>query len=291
MAQSDEAGLATCPRLDVDVDVDESSGHRATTMQKKATLREEWSSIRRQENDDYIRLYQKYHHPEGPYQQLQRRGEALDEEIRAAFPELLAEIQAQEERFDVSEPTDALLDLGEGIHCCYKPTNKLFPASWINPGSEIPDFDARDIPTPGSTEWRHILSRSHAIQKEYQNRLQTVTDVYDWLCAHEAAWPFLKPVDSTSLPGYYDVVKCPMDITTLGDGLYSSHVEFLRQARLIFDNCRLYQSPNSILVRLANQLERDLLRELEKSPEFNDALVRGTGLCNEVPINCNRLTC
>lgn len=254
--------------------VDTSSRLKWKFSRRKMILREEWSSIRRQENDDYIRLYQKYHYPDGPYRQIERHSKALDEDIRSAGPKLLAKITAQQERFDVSEPTYALLDLGEGMHCCYKPTKKLFPASWVNPGSEIPNYDTRDIPIPGSIEWKHLLARSHAIQKEYQDRLKTVTDVYEWLSAHKSAWPFLKPADSVAAPGYYDIIKSPMDITTLGDGEYDNHTEFLKQAKLIFDNCRLYNNP--VHVNLANQLEKELLEKLELSPEFNEALVRGT---------------
>lgn len=36
---------------------------------------------------------------------------------------------------------------------------------------------------------------------------------------HSAAWPFLKPVNPTEVPDYYDHIKYPMDLKTMGDRL------------------------------------------------------------------------
>lgn len=36
---------------------------------------------------------------------------------------------------------------------------------------------------------------------------------------HTAAWPFLKPVNPLDVPDYYDHIKYPMDLKTMGDRL------------------------------------------------------------------------
>lgn len=36
---------------------------------------------------------------------------------------------------------------------------------------------------------------------------------------HSAAWPFLKPVNPTEVPDYYDHIKFPMDLKTMGERL------------------------------------------------------------------------
>lgn len=249
--------------------------YRAAALRKVEGVRQEWSSLNRQEQDDFVWVFQKYHHPGGPYEELANRRKALDDEIRATCPELLVEIEADRERLDVSKPTQSLVYLGGDMHCVYKSTKDLLPACWINPGSEIPNFDKRDIPEPGSPDWLHILARSHAIIKEFENRLKDVTGVYEWLMAHEAAWPFIDAVDPASAVGYHDIVKSPMTISRLGDESYENHTDFLRVTKRIFDNCRLFYPADSVHVALANKLESDLLHELAKSPEFNDAVVSG----------------
>jgi hypothetical protein len=42
----------------------------------------------------------------------------------------------------------------------------------------------------------------------------------DALLKHECAWPFINPVDLKEAPDYYEVVKTPMDLTTLKVRLY-----------------------------------------------------------------------
>lgn len=36
---------------------------------------------------------------------------------------------------------------------------------------------------------------------------------------HSAAWPFLKPVNPIQVPDYYDTIKYPMDLKTMGERL------------------------------------------------------------------------
>ncbi len=36
---------------------------------------------------------------------------------------------------------------------------------------------------------------------------------------HTNAWPFLKPVNGVTVPDYYDLIKYPMDLKTMGDRL------------------------------------------------------------------------
>ncbi|GBP43053.1 hypothetical protein EVAR_96313_1 [Eumeta japonica] len=77
----------------------------------------------------------------------------------------------------------------------------------------------------------------------------------DWgvLCCyvknHATAWPFLKPVDKTEVPDYYDHIKYPMDLRTMGERLkaryYSARRLFVADMTRIFTNCRVYNSPDT----------------------------------------------
>ncbi|KAG7304888.1 hypothetical protein JYU34_010283 [Plutella xylostella] len=77
---------------------------------------------------------------------------------------------------------------------------------------------------------------------------------------HAAAWPFLKPVDKAEVPDYYDHIKYPMDLRTMGERLkaryYVSRRLFIADMTRIFTNCRLYNSPETEYYRCANNLEK-----------------------------------
>jgi histone acetyltransferase len=61
---------------------------------------------------------------------------------------------------------------------------------------------------------------------------------------HAAAWPFVQPVNKEEVPDYYTVVQEPMDLSTMEKKLdsdqYTTPDEFVRDAKLIFQNCRAY---------------------------------------------------
>jgi Bromodomain len=80
--------------------------------------------------------------------------------------------------------------------------------------------------------------------------------------AHNAiAWPFLLPVDPVAwnIIGYYDVVKHPMDISTvekrLNAGEYKSTAEFEADVRLIFHNCYIFNTPDNEVYQMGQALE------------------------------------
>lgn len=80
---------------------------------------------------------------------------------------------------------------------------------------------------------------------------------------HESiAWPFYNPVDTVqlSLNDYKDIVKRPMDLSTvqlnMQNGVYNSPHEFVTDVRLIFTNCYRYNSCESDVVKLAQELQQ-----------------------------------
>jgi bromodomain-containing factor 1 len=80
--------------------------------------------------------------------------------------------------------------------------------------------------------------------------------------AHNAiAWPFLLPVDPVAwnIIGYFDVVKHPMDISTvekkLNNGEYKDTAEFEADVRLIFHNCYIFNTPDNEVYQMGQALE------------------------------------
>lgn len=47
----------------------------------------------------------------------------------------------------------------------------------------------------------------------------TLGTVLQTVKVHSASWPFLKPVDKTEVPDYYDHIKYPMDLKTMQERL------------------------------------------------------------------------
>ncbi|OAD65433.1 hypothetical protein PHYBLDRAFT_58032 [Phycomyces blakesleeanus NRRL 1555(-)] len=75
-----------------------------------------------------------------------------------------------------------------------------------------------------------------------------------------SSWPFSDPVNADEVTDYYDVIKEPMDLTTLHNnveaGVYMTLEDFTKDVQKIFDNCRLYNAESTNYTRLANKLEK-----------------------------------
>jgi len=74
-------------------------------------------------------------------------------------------------------------------------------------------------------------------------------------------WPFIEPVDPVkfAIPDYFDIIKTPMDLSTvkrkLYSGLYTIDEQFEADVRLIISNCYTYNLPNSAIVSLCQDFE------------------------------------
>jgi bromodomain-containing factor 1 len=69
---------------------------------------------------------------------------------------------------------------------------------------------------------------------------------------HSDSYDFRHPVDyiSLGLPDYPDIIKYPMDLSTvkknLKAGEYETLQDFIMDVQLIWDNCRLYNPIESV---------------------------------------------
>ncbi|KOB78387.1 Transcription initiation factor TFIID subunit, partial [Operophtera brumata] len=86
--------------------------------------------------------------------------------------------------------------------------------------------------------------REHLRQKHYQSREDFLADVNQIVenSTLYNAWPFLKPVNKKQVKDYYNVIKRPIDMETMGKKIqahkYHSREEFLRDIQLLVDNCK-----------------------------------------------------
>lgn len=86
------------------------------------------------------------------------------------------------------------------------------------------------------------------------------------LNGHGSAWPFVNPVNGDEVTDYYDVIKNPMDLSTmeakLENNQYANVDELVADAQLIFDNCRSYNPASSPYAKSATKLEKFLKETL-----------------------------
>jgi GNAT superfamily N-acetyltransferase len=72
------------------------------------------------------------------------------------------------------------------------------------------------------------------------------------------AWPFLKAVDQKQHPTYYQVIKKPMDLSTMNRrverSMYKSFQQFNRDFMLIITNCKAFNLPGSVYAKCAESL-------------------------------------
>lgn len=93
------------------------------------------------------------------------------------------------------------------------------------------------------------------------------------LWRHRDAWPFHNPVDTIALdiPDYHEIVKYPMDLSTIKKRLQNQYYwkaeECIRDFDRIFKNCYLYNKPELQVVMMARNLENVYRAQLAKMPD------------------------
>ncbi|XP_007229120.3 bromodomain-containing protein 4 isoform X1 [Astyanax mexicanus] len=87
------------------------------------------------------------------------------------------------------------------------------------------------------------------------------------------AWPFYKPVDvdALGLHDYHDIIKHPMDLTSIKEKLenrqYRDAQEFAADVRLMFSNCYKYNPPDHEVVAMARKLQDVFEMRFAKMPD------------------------
>ncbi|KAK4328159.1 hypothetical protein Pmani_001432 [Petrolisthes manimaculis] len=128
--------------------------------------------------------------------------------------------------------------------------------------TEADDIDDYICPKCDSTNVWNYPCQKKLSPKDY-SELKKVTKS---LIQHKNAWPFLEPVDPSEVPDYYKVVKEPMDLKTVESRVeeksYERLAQFIGDVMLVFDNCRLYNPPNSSFCSCAATLESFFCQKL-----------------------------
>jgi transcription initiation factor TFIID subunit 2 len=86
-----------------------------------------------------------------------------------------------------------------------------------------------------------------------------MNDIHQKLVRHKSSFYFRLPVTAADAPNYFDIIKSPMDLKTVGEKLasqsYSDFKGFVSDIKLIFANCYSYNIPGTIGYEEGKQLE------------------------------------
>ncbi|XP_060034706.1 bromodomain-containing protein 8 isoform X4 [Erinaceus europaeus] len=109
---------------------------------------------------------------------------------------------------------------------------------------------------------------------------KTLLPVWKMIASHRFSSPFLKPVSERQAPGYKDVVKRPMDLTSLKRNLSKGRIrtmaQFQRDLMLMFQNAVMYNDSDHHVYHMAVEMQREVLdqiqcRELNPGPHARKA--------------------
>ncbi|XP_075825141.1 bromodomain-containing protein 8-like isoform X1 [Microtus pennsylvanicus] len=110
------------------------------------------------------------------------------------------------------------------------------------------------------------LSQGDPIQ-DHSLFKKTLLQVWKMIASHRFSSPFLKPVSEKQAPGYKDVVKRPMDLTTLKRNLSKGRIhtmaEFQRDLMLMFQNAVMYNDSDHHIYHMAVEMQREVLEQMQ----------------------------
>ena len=83
--------------------------------------------------------------------------------------------------------------------------------------------------------------------------------ILDKIKINSRSWPFLLPVSLEDAPNYKEIIKNPMDLSTVEKNInnmrYKTLEDFKKDINLIFTNCYEYNAVDSVYYRSAKELE------------------------------------
>ncbi|EMP30929.1 Bromodomain-containing protein 8 [Chelonia mydas] len=144
----------------------------------------------------------------------------------------------------------------------YSPSRaSLVDSSLMSPAS------SQLVPLSCANSLRHLLFK------------KTLLSIWKMIASHRYCGPFLKPVSDKQAPGYKDVVRRPMDLTNikrrLSKGQIWTTAQFQRDLMLMFQNAVMYNSSDHHVHRMAVEMQRDVLEQLQLLAAKHKQIRRG----------------
>jgi histone acetyltransferase len=143
------------------------------------------------------------------------------------------------------------------------------PKQWKSGVTSIDPMTIEAIRASGWSPDMDELARQPRHGPNYNQLLHLLNDLQN----HNSAWPFLVPVNKDDVADYYDVIKEPMDLSTMEQKLeadqYATPEDFIHDAKLIYDNCRKYNNESTPYAKCATKLEKFMWQQIRAVPEWS----------------------
>ncbi|KAG8906716.1 histone acetyltransferase [Tulasnella sp. 403] len=137
------------------------------------------------------------------------------------------------------------------------------------------EMDYRDVPGLRESGWNPDMEeiiRQPSRGPHHKAMARLLSD----LQGHHLAWPFQRPVPKEDVADYYDIIKKPMDFSTmemkLEKNLYPTFNDFVDDAMLVFSNCKKYNPEHSVYARNATKMEKFVNAWVENERSKNDSI-------------------
>jgi histone acetyltransferase len=171
-----------------------------------------------------------------------------------------------------------LLKQKEAVHAKIRAFSKSHivhqpPKQWKAGSFPIEPLDIPAIKESGWSPDMDELARQPRHGPNYNQLLHLLNDMQN----HNSSWPFIHPVNKDEVADYYEVIKEPMDLETMETNLendkYQTPEDFIRDAKLIFNNCRKYNNESTPYAKSANKLEKFMWTQIKQVPEWSVSFV------------------
>ncbi|ERS98522.1 hypothetical protein HMPREF1624_05306 [Sporothrix schenckii ATCC 58251] len=176
-----------------------------------------------------------------------------------------------------------LLKQKETIRAKIRPLSKSHvvhapPAQWAAAaaaGEALPAIDPLAIPAIQATGWSPDMDALGRVPRHGPHFNELRRFLYQ-IQNHKQAWPFLTPVNRDEVPDYYNVIKSPMDLSTMEEKLerdaYATPKDLVEDLKLVINNCRQYNDSTTVYNKCAVRLEKYMWSLIKETPEWYELL-------------------
>ncbi|XP_064115339.1 chromatin remodeling regulator CECR2-like [Macrobrachium nipponense] len=119
----------------------------------------------------------------------------------------------------------------------------------LNSAAVVSEPAVNTVNSVTSPPTKKKVKSAHMVLQTEDDLRTGMYKVLEHLRDHEDAWPFHDPVEEEYAPNYYAVIRRPMHITRMEErldgGYYTNLAMFEGDFKLMMDNCKLYNGPES----------------------------------------------